>query len=66
MTQCKKVSRVYVVDNDDITGTCLGVWNSYEKAAKYAKKATAIYKETHPHLTAAVVDGVELITYKAM
>ena len=66
MTECKKVSRVYVADNSIVTGSCLGVWNSYNKAAAYAKKATALYKQTHPHLTAVVVDGVELITYKAM
>lgn len=66
MTECKKVSRVYVADNGAITGSCLGVWNSYDKAAAYAKKATALYKKTHSNLTAVVVDGVELLTYRAM
>ena len=66
MTECKKVSRVYVADNGIVTGSCLGVWNSYDKAAAYAKKATALYKQTHPNLTAVVVDGVELLTSKTM
>ena len=65
-TKCKLVHRVHVKDGDAITGSCLGVWNSYDKAAAYAKKATALYKQTHPNLTAVVVDGVELVTYKAM
>jgi len=64
--KCKLVHRVHVKDGDAITGSVLGVWSDFTKASQYAKRATLEYQATHPNLTAVVVDGVELVTYKAM
>lgn len=64
---CKLVYKISVKVGDETTNSTLAAFNDHDRAKKFAKRATELYRNDGlNHIEAVVTHHVEYIDYKAI